>query len=42
MRRAWDYVDHVEAFLAAMSAIDASRCTLLNPVDVLHWNADKH
>lgn len=42
LRSTWDYVDHLDEFLDVTAAIDASRCTLLNPVRAVHWNADKH
>jgi glutathione synthase/RimK-type ligase-like ATP-grasp enzyme len=42
LRSTWDYVDHLGEFLGVMADIAASRCTLLNPVDAVRWNADKH
>ncbi|WP_308799868.1 ATP-grasp domain-containing protein [Agromyces silvae] len=42
LRSTWDYVDHLDEFLEVTAAIDASRCVLLNPVDAVRWNADKH
>lgn len=41
LRSTWDYVDHPDDFRAATAAIAASRCELMNPVDAVHWNADK-
>jgi glutathione synthase/RimK-type ligase-like ATP-grasp enzyme len=42
LRSTWDYVDHLGEFLGVMADIAASRCTLLNPVAAVRWNADKH
>jgi glutathione synthase/RimK-type ligase-like ATP-grasp enzyme len=42
LRSTWDYIDHLDEFLDVTAEIAASRCTLLNPVDAVHWNADKH
>lgn len=42
LRSTWDYVDHLPDFLDATAEIASSRCRLLNPVDAVHWNADKH
>ncbi|MFF2273113.1 RimK family alpha-L-glutamate ligase [Agromyces sp. NPDC058136] len=42
LRSTWDYVDHLEAFLATTAAIARSGCLLLNPPDAVRWNADKH
>lgn len=41
VRSTWDYVDHLGEFLQVMTAIDRSRCTLLNPLTAIRWNADK-
>ena len=42
LRSTWDYVDHLGEFLDVTGEIARSRCTLLNPVAAVHWNADKH
>ena len=42
LRSTWDYVDHLPRFLEVMATIDHSSCTLLNPVDAVLWNTDKH
>ena len=42
LRSTWDYVDHLREFLDVTGEIAESRCTLLNPVGAVHWNADKH
>lgn len=42
LRSTWDYVDHLGDFLDVTATIDRSACTLLNPLDAVHWNADKH
>ncbi|MFF2370322.1 RimK family alpha-L-glutamate ligase [Agromyces sp. NPDC058110] len=41
LRSTWDYVDRTELFLEVMTTIDRSGCTLLNPLDAVHWNVDK-
>lgn len=41
LRSTWDYVDRLGEFLDVTATIAASRCTLLNPVRAVHWNADK-
>jgi glutathione synthase/RimK-type ligase-like ATP-grasp enzyme len=42
LRSTWDYVDHLPMFLDVTAKIERSRCTLLNPVEAVRWNADKH
>ena len=42
LRSTWDYVDHLGEFLDVTATIDRSPCMLLNPVEAVHWNADKH
>lgn len=42
LRSTWDYVDHLPQFLEVTATIDHSPCTLLNPVDAVRWNTDKH
>ncbi|MFD4420480.1 RimK family alpha-L-glutamate ligase [Agromyces sp. NPDC058484] len=42
LRSTWDYVDHLVDFIEVTTTIDRSRCTLVNPLDAVHWNADKH
>jgi len=37
----WDYFEHVNAFLKVIDRIDGSRCVLVNPAEIVHWNADK-
>jgi len=40
IRSTWDYSDHLDAFLAWVDQVSA--CSLLlNPPDVVRWNADK-
>lgn len=41
IRSTWDYVDETEDFLARLAAIEATSCTLFNPVGVARWNAEK-
>jgi glutathione synthase/RimK-type ligase-like ATP-grasp enzyme len=42
IRSTWDYLDDREHFLYVLSAIEASSCTLFNPLAVVRWNIDKH
>ncbi|NUT58528.1 MAG: hypothetical protein HOQ00_06735, partial [Agromyces sp.] len=42
LRSTWDYVDHLGEFIDVTGEIARSRCTLLNPVGAVRWNADKH
>lgn len=41
IRSTWDYVDGPARFVGAMTRIDRSTCTLLNPLDAVGWNLDK-
>ena len=41
LRSSWDYHYHPAEFLAWVSALEADGVVLLNPPDVLRWNADK-
>lgn len=41
LRSTWDYIDDRERFLAVMERIEASQCTLLNPLEMVRWNTDK-
>jgi len=41
LRSTWDYVDRYDEFLEWIDAT-AKVVTLLNPLDVLRWNMDKH
>ena len=41
IRSTWDYLDEKEAFLEVLGAIEASSCTLYNPLEAVRWNLDK-
>lgn len=41
LRSTWDYTQRLPEFLAWIERA-ATRTTLLNPPDVVHWNTDKH
>ena len=41
IRSTWDYIDDRKRFIAALEKIDASSCTLHNPLDLVRWNTDK-
>ena len=42
IRSTWDYIDHIESFLAVLTEIETSPCTLFNPEEVIRWNSNKH
>ena len=37
----WDYQDNVDEFLAVLEEIDASSATLVNSLELVHWNLEK-
>ena len=37
----WDYFDKIDAFYAWLKFIQAAKIPMLNPADVILWNADK-
>ncbi len=41
LRSPWDYTDHLPRFLAWCERV-AARTRLLNPLEVVRWNTDKH
>ncbi|TKC05712.1 hypothetical protein FA048_18545 [Pedobacter polaris] len=38
----WDYFDLIEDFYAWVSKLEQKNVRLLNPIDIVKWNADKH
>jgi glutathione synthase/RimK-type ligase-like ATP-grasp enzyme len=38
----WDYFDRIEEFNAWLKKIESLNVRLLNPVDIVRWNSDKH
>jgi len=38
----WDYFDLIEDFYAWLAVIERKNVRLLNPIDIVKWNADKH
>jgi glutathione synthase/RimK-type ligase-like ATP-grasp enzyme len=38
----WDYQDNVDEFLNVLEKIDASPATLVNSIDLVHWNLEKN
>ncbi len=38
----WDYFDLIEDFYAFLSKLENKNVKLLNPIDIVKWNADKH
>ena len=41
VRSTWDYHLALDAFMACLERIEASRAVLENPLEVMRWNADK-
>lgn len=41
IRSTWDYLDEKDAFLEVLGVIEASSCTLYNPLAAVQWNLDK-
>lgn len=42
IRSCWDYQDHCEEFLKVLDIINESNAVLVNSLDVVHWNINKH
>ncbi|AMM51476.1 hypothetical protein TH61_10255 [Rufibacter sp. DG15C] len=42
LKSPWDYFDRIEEFLAWLDKIEGLGVRLLNPVDIVRWNTDKH
>lgn len=38
----WDYFDLIEDFYAWLGKLESKNVRLLNPIDIVKWNADKH
>lgn len=38
----WDYFDLIEDFYAWLAQLESKNVRLLNPIDIVKWNADKH
>lgn len=38
----WDYHDHIDQFYSWLEQIKRAEVKLLNPVDIVKWNSDKH
>ncbi|TCC86917.1 hypothetical protein EZ428_22185 [Pedobacter frigiditerrae] len=38
----WDYFNLIEDFYTWLAKIDRKKVKLLNPIDIVKWNADKH
>lgn len=41
LRSTWDYIDDRDRFLAVLERVEASSCTLRNPLELVRWNTDK-
>jgi hypothetical protein len=42
IRSTWDYLDQKDLFLEVLAQVEASTCILLNPLEAVRWNIDKH
>ncbi|WP_316831012.1 hypothetical protein [Pedobacter aquatilis] len=42
LKSPWDYFDLYEDFKTWLNLLDEKNIRLLNPIDVVRWNADKH
>ena len=42
LKSPWDYFDLLEQFLDWLNLLEAKKVKLLNPIDVIRWNVDKH
>ena len=42
LKSPWDYFDLIEDFYAWLADIKDKKIRLLNPIDIVKWNADKH
>ncbi|RZK53564.1 MAG: hypothetical protein EOO91_17425, partial [Pedobacter sp.] len=38
----WDYFNLIEDFYTWLAKIESKKIRLLNPIDIVKWNADKH
>jgi len=42
LKSPWDYFDLIEQFHQWLSLLEEKKIKLLNPIDVVRWNTDKH
>ncbi|MET3112906.1 glutathione synthase/RimK-type ligase-like ATP-grasp enzyme [Pedobacter sp. CG_S7] len=42
LKSPWDYFDFIDDFYNWLEMLKANKIRLLNPVDIVKWNADKH
>lgn len=42
LKSPWDYHENIEGFSAWLDTLEALNIPLLNPVDIVRWNSDKH
>ena len=42
IRSTWDYIDQRDRFLKVLASIEASSCVVMNPLEAVRWNSDKH
>ncbi len=42
LKAPWDYMDKIELFYQWLTTIEQLGVPMLNPVDIVRWNADKH
>ncbi|QHL88843.1 hypothetical protein GU926_15975 [Nibribacter ruber] len=42
LKSPWDYFNRIEEFMAWLDKIEGLGVRLLNPIDIVRWNTDKH
>lgn len=42
LKSPWDYFDKIDAFYTWLDKLEQLPCRVLNPVETVKWNADKH
>jgi glutathione synthase/RimK-type ligase-like ATP-grasp enzyme len=42
LKSPWDYFDLIEEFYTWLTKLESQKIRLLNPIDTVKWNADKH
>lgn len=42
LKSPWDYFDLIEDFYTWLTKLEHQKIRLLNPIDIVKWNADKH
>lgn len=42
LKSPWDYIDKIDAFYSWLQVLENHQIRLLNPVNIVKWNSDKH